>query len=116
MSIETILSQLASKRRERLTLQEKANKLEQEEKNLQAELDALGAAEGQYGSYYLRVKAKQVPRAVDWNAFYKYVHDNNAFDMLHKRLTETAIMARVREGEIIPGIVTDDKKTYSVEA
>jgi len=115
-TVEDICAQLAAKRRERLKLQAQADLLEQEEKNLAAELTAQSATEGQYGSYYLKRKAKKVPRATDWAQVWTYVRENNSFDMLHKRLTETAVMARIDAGESVPGVVTDEKITYTVEA
>jgi hypothetical protein len=116
MTIEDIMAQMFAKRAERLKLQAKADLLEEEEKALAATLTAKKATSGQYGNYFLKTKTKPVPRCPpeNWPQVWAYVRENNAFDLLHKRLTETAVMARINGGESVPGIVTDDKTTYTV--
>jgi hypothetical protein len=112
--IETILSQIASKTVERLKIQKQADKLEEEAKALTAKLDSLGVVTGTYGRFEVERKSKPVPRTEDWTKVWAYIRENNAFDLLHKRLTETAVMARFNANEPIPGIVTDDKVTYKI--
>lgn len=49
-----------------------------------------------------RVKMK--PVAQDWSEIYAYVRDNDAFDLLQKRLTEGAVKLRWEDNIVIPGI------------
>lgn len=44
------------------------------------------------------------PKAEDWPKFYEYMREENAFDLLQKRLGEAAIMLRRDEGIVIPGL------------
>lgn len=113
--VDTLVATLFAKREERLKLNARAAVLEQEEKNAAAELAALGVTAGFFGSYALTSKTKTVPKCDDWNSFHRYVIANNAPELLHKRLTESAVMERINAGEIIPGISTDDKITYNVK-
>lgn len=58
----------------------------------------------QTGTFYKKEEIK--PSCQDWNAFYKWVADNNAFEALEKRLTKTFIadfMAE-HEGACPPGV------------
>lgn len=113
--IESKLKELFAKRAERLKLKNKADILEQEEKNLQAELAAASVLPGIYGTLALSSKTKTVPKCDDWSAFHRYVISQNAPELLHKRLTESAVMERIEAGEVLPGISTDDKITYTVK-
>lgn len=110
--IEALIREHNDKRKERLKLSEQAAKLEVREKEIIDLLTALGVQSGIHGPFEVERKTKKVPRCTDWNLFHAYVRENNALDMLHKRLTETAVMARIDAGEIVPGIVTDDKVTF----
>jgi hypothetical protein len=47
---------------------------------------------------------KDEPQATDWQAIYTYIAANDAFELLHRRLTATAIKERKENGENIPGI------------
>lgn len=44
------------------------------------------------------------PTAKDWPSIYSYIVENDAFDMLQRRLSATAVRDRWNEGIIIPGI------------
>lgn len=44
------------------------------------------------------------PTAKDWPAIYSYIVENDAFDMLQRRLSATAVRDRWNDGIIIPGI------------
>lgn len=109
------LADLHAKRTERLKLTARAAILEQEEKNISAELAAANVQAGIYGNFGLLAKSKEVPKCDDWSAFHRYVISQNAPELLHKRLTESAIMERIEAGEIIPGISTDTKVSYTVK-
>ena len=44
------------------------------------------------------------PVAQDWIAVWDFIRENNAFELLHKRLTNTAVKERWEAGEEIPGV------------
>lgn len=44
------------------------------------------------------------PTAKDWPAIYGFIRENDAFDMLQRRLSATAVKDRWESGIIIPGI------------
>lgn len=114
--ISALLKTYQAKDRERLVLAEKVKKLDEEQKSILDQLTAANVRSDSYGSYYLSVSTKKVPRCTDWPGFHAYLKETGNFDMLHKRLTETAVMARLDDGEYVPGIVTDEKVTYKVTA
>jgi hypothetical protein len=43
------------------------------------------------------------PAIEDWAAFYDYVRENGAFELLHKRLSSAAFKERWEAGEVVPG-------------
>jgi hypothetical protein len=112
--IENILAQISAKTNERLKLQAQANKLDEEAKALSDQLTKLGAKTGSYGAYFLTATTKKVPVAQDWPSFWSYIRENNAFELLHKRVTEKAAMERINAGESIPGVSTADKVSYTI--
>lgn len=44
------------------------------------------------------------PTAEDWDEVYEYIHENKAWDLLHKRLSSAAIKERWDDGVEIPGV------------
>lgn len=40
----------------------------------------------------------------DWDAFYKYIKANDAFDLLHRRLSDAAYRERLGAEESVPGV------------
>lgn len=105
----------------RLAQQKVVDALEVEEKKLkakviQAMIDAKQTSTGgqRYGANYSR---KEKPTAGDWSKIYKWIAENDAFDLLQKRLTEKAVEARWEDGIEIPGVVkfpVDDVTMFTV--
>lgn len=50
------------------------------------------------------IEIKDVPQVANWDEFYKYIVKTKSFDMLQRRLTDTAIRARWEDGKTIPGV------------
>lgn len=95
---------------ERLELQRQADALEEKEKKLKAEASTLMKQHS-----VLKIKGSlcdveieegaTVPTPRNWELIYKYIQENGAFDLLQRRLSETAVRARWDEGEDhLPGI------------
>lgn len=47
---------------------------------------------------------KQRAIAQDWNEIYKYISEHDAFDLLHRRLTDSAVLLRKDDGVDVPGV------------
>ena len=114
--VKALVADYNKTRIERLKLDNESKKLKVKEDSLMDKLIAAKVVSGTYGPYLLTYEPKKAPRVTDWSLFYAYIQQENAFEMLHKRLTETAIMERVNAGEIVPGIVVDNKPAYKVSA
>jgi hypothetical protein len=54
------------------------------------------------------------PVAKDWNEIYAFIIENDAFDMLQRRLSSTAIKDRWDQGIIIPGVEKFDNWDLSL--
>ncbi len=52
----------------------------------------------------ITIQTKTKPTVKDWTAVWAYVKKNNAFDLLQRRLNETAVAARWEENREIPGV------------
>ena len=52
----------------------------------------------------VHVETKPIPTVDNWDAFYKYVLKNKAFDLLQRRLSDKAISERWEQGKVIPGV------------
>lgn len=112
--ITALVKELNATTNERLALDQASAKLKVREDSIKDALTAGNVPSGKYGNITLTVDKKKVPRCTDWAGFHAYIKESGNFDMLHKRLTETAVMARVNDGEYVPGIVVDPKTSYKL--
>ena len=110
--VTKLVKEYLSTRNERLSLDQQAGKLKVREDNILDELTALGVETGKYGEYNVVVAVSKVPRVTDWQGFYAWVKETNSFDCMFKRVTPSAINARLETGEYVPGVVLDDKVNY----
>lgn len=55
-------------------------------------------------NYRVQVEREYKPTVNDWGLVHKYIIDNNAFDLVQKRLTESAVKSRWEDEISIPGI------------
>lgn len=103
-----LVDEYASTREQRLALQRQVDKLDEKEKQLKAALIKMledskaTAIGGQLMIVTLVPKEKAV--AKDWDAIHRYIISNDAWDIMQKRLTETAIKLRWDEGVVVPGV------------
>lgn len=60
---------------------------------------------GASGKFY-RVQRveKEVNQVKDWPAFHKYVAENNAFELLQRRLNDKAVREQIEGGVVFPGV------------
>lgn len=95
-------------REERLKIQKSVELLQAEETAIKEHLintlpksDASGVA-GKLAR--VTVVTRQVPQVKDWDLFYKHVKKSGDFDLLQRRLTDSAIKERWEAGKEIPGV------------
>ena len=63
--------------------------------------DDTGAAGKKYRA---QIVTKPVPTLRDWDAFTKYVVENQRFDLLHKRIADKPVKDIWEMGETVPGV------------
>lgn len=114
--VTAILKAKQDARNKRLALEEEAKKLKVVEDDCDDQLEKGGVESGTYGSYILTAKPKDVPRCTDWSLLHAHIKETGEFDLLHKRLTESAVMARRKDGVYLPGMVYDTKVSYTITA
>jgi len=61
----------------------------------------------------IQIEVKPIPQVEDWDAFYKYVKINNAFELLQRRLNESAVKERWEDHVELPGVVVFNAKKVS---
>lgn len=103
-----LVDEYASTREQRLALARQVDKLDEKEKQLKAQLIAMLEATGAtaIGGKLMIVTLVPKEKAVakDWDAIHRYIIENDGWDIMQKRLTETAIKLRWEEGIAIPGV------------
>lgn len=99
---------LYTTRQRRLEMQKEVDALEEQEKQIKAHVintlpksDAKGVT-GKVAN--VKVESEEVPTVTDWEAFYKYVSKNKAFDMLQRRINPKAIEERLEAKKKVDGI------------
>lgn len=104
-----LIDDFAKVRTARLDFEAKARKLAPLEEIIHTKIvEFLRARDETTGSsslYSIEMEKKEVPKCEDWNKFYAYISANNAYDLLHKRITDTAVVLRWNESVVIPGVV-----------
>jgi methionyl-tRNA synthetase len=92
----------------RLAADKEAAKLKETETKLKDELiralseSQLTSLGGKLARVTIQQKIK--PITTSWAEVYEYIQQNQAWDLIQKRLTETAVKARWEDGIKIPGI------------
>ncbi len=104
----SLTNQYIAARNQRLGYDKKSAELHKHEVLLRQAVIAKVRETGQTASStplgVVKIKAHQEPKATNWPEVWQYIKENDAFDLLHKSLTVTAIRDRVAEGITIPGI------------
>ena len=62
----------------------------------------------------VQIETKPVPQVSEWNDFYTYIRKNNAFELLQRRPSESAVKERMDAGERVPGVTIFQAKKVSV--
>ncbi len=110
---------LDHKRADRLAADKIAAALKSEEYQLQQtlifemeenDLSSIGGTD-----CIIKRTVKERAIASDWPSIQAYIKEHDAFDLLHKRLTDSAILLRRDDGVEVPGVslIEYSKITYS---
>jgi hypothetical protein len=59
-------------------------------------------------------RTKRVPTVFDWDELRRYIVANEAWELLHRRVAESAVTERWDAGEVLPGINGIEVETLSV--
>ena len=73
-------------------------------RTLMTEMDRVGLKRMANDTATISVATELVPNADDWDEVYEFIIENRLMEMLHKRLSATAIREYVTEIGSIPGI------------
>jgi hypothetical protein len=95
-------------RQKRLALQKEVDELQSQETQLKDYLIAnlpKSQASGIAGKVArIKIETKDIPQVKDWDVFYKYVKRTGDFDLMQRRLSDTAVKARWENGKQVPGV------------
>lgn len=102
----------------RLAKQKEAELIEAEEKALKEHLintlpksEANGVA-GKVAR--VSIVTKPVPQVKDWDKFYAHVKKTGQFELMQRRLSDTAIKERWEAGKAVPGVESFNVVTVSI--
>lgn len=105
-------------RQERLALEHQAQELKRVESDMHEQIigllrkQKLEKASGKLATVSIGKRA--FADVHDWESVYKYVAENDAWDILQRRTNNSAIADRVEEGESIDGLTLEFKTTLNV--
>jgi len=115
-----LVDELETKRRARMAIEKSLESARADEDEMkQRVLDALAAAklDGARGTLaQVTRKLTPIPIVTDWAKFYRYITKHNAFDLLHRRVTNTAIAERWEAGEVVSGVARENRLTLHVSS
>ena len=118
LDLGTAIDKLYALRAERLEAEKQIKVMKSNELALRITikrlLDAASLEGGRGISASASIQYSTEPTAKDWSAIYFYIRENDAFDMLQRRLSSTAVKDRWDSGIIIPGIEKFDTWDLSV--
>jgi len=72
-------------------------------------LKALGARNGT-----VKMNRTIKPKIRNWDELWAHIRETGEFELLHKRLTESAVEERWENGELVPGVGSEEVFTLSV--
>jgi hypothetical protein len=72
-------------------------------------LKALGARNGT-----VKMNTAMKPKIRDWTELWAHIQETGEFELLHKRLTESAVEERWEAGELVPGVGSEEVVNLSV--
>lgn len=92
---------------DRLAADKQSRTLKSKEDQLHAEMCMYCSQQGSgvdLGDVLIEYNTTMKPVAEDWSAIHQFIKDNDAIDLVHRRLTESAVQLRWDDGVTIPGV------------
>ena len=68
------------------------------------EMEQIGTTTYNGDKAVISVTEHEIPVVEDWDAFYAYIYENNAIDLLQRRVTSSAWKDRRDDGEQVAGV------------
>ena len=84
------------------------------ERAVMAELDNSGTTLSRGIAASASVSEEELPNVKDWDAFYKYIQDNEAFFLLQRRVSSAAYRELKYSGTEVPGVETFKKRRLNL--
>ncbi len=106
--IGPLIDKLFLARADRLRQQKIIDDMKRKEEQVREEIMAILEADGLEGAKGRMATAAitrtTVGNVTDWDALYKYIKKTGEFDLMQKRLTDTAYRERLENGVVVPGV------------
>lgn len=107
-SLAAVIDLYHLQRQHRLDLARQTEAAEKEERQLKGEILERMQTEGlsSAGGKLLRVtlETEYEPTVTDYDKFYKFIKKHDAFELLQRRVSATAVKERWADGEQVPGV------------
>lgn len=81
---------------------------------IKTRMELVGEDKIEYGNTVAYWRTDNKVKVGNWNNVMKYVKDNDAFDILQKRISPAALKRRMDAGAVIDGIEMEESKTFIV--
>lgn len=108
VTLEAILKEAKLVQEERLTLDRASRKLKEREDELKAtaitQMQAIGLTRLELDGLSAYLDEKDSPYIADYSALEQYIWEQQATDLLQKRLTESAVKLRWADNIEVPGV------------
>lgn len=108
MDLGSAIDALYTQRAARLAVEKTVKDMKTRELALRVhiknKLDAISLEMGAGKLATTSIQRSTEPTVVDWPAVYAFIKENDAFDLLQKRLSPTAVKDRWDEDILVPGI------------
>jgi hypothetical protein len=118
LNIGEMIDRLIALKADRKELSQQDTILAREQSALEASIlhamFEVGTTRAESPSGSVSAKKKIVPAVTDWNEFYQWVAQHDAFDLLQRRLSGPAFRDRWDEGVAVPGTAQTELWDLSV--
>lgn len=108
LSLPELVAEYAVTRESRRQLQTSADRLEQREKDILYQLTKTATPGHELqldgGGYRMNLSPKRVLTVNNWPVLLDYIRDTQSLDIFQKRVTESAVYARIDNGADVPGV------------
>jgi len=107
-NLPDVVDNYISLRAQRLSLDKQVADLKKQEEEIKDHLisefrsQGLSALGGKAGICKLHMSVE--PEVTDWPTLYTHIKETDNWDLLHRRLTTTAVKLRWEEDETVPGV------------